>query len=139
MVPRGVEVLVKKAAIDEEFRTALLEQPMAAAGAIGLELGATEVALLKAVRREQLESIIAHTDVDPRIRPVLMGNTAGPMLKALNKHSLRYEVPCAVVGATVGPLDGPVGWAVLAGILGAIALPLVLLWRWIRRRAQRKE
>jgi hypothetical protein len=138
MVPRGIEVLVKKAALDAGFRSALLASPVAAAESIGLGLGRTEVALLGAVRREQLENVIEHTHVDPRLHSVLMGSEGGPMLAALERCSHRYEVPCSVVGAIADPVGGLTGWALLAAALGAAALPLVLAWRWIRRRKRRK-
>jgi hypothetical protein len=53
-VPRGIEVLVKKAAVDLEFRELLLEQRGGAAAAIGLELDPAEAAMLSAIPREQL-------------------------------------------------------------------------------------
>jgi hypothetical protein len=137
-VPRGIEVLLKKAAVDAGFRAALLERPAEAPAAIGLELGPTEATILRAVRPEQLRAAIAHTRVDPRAVPVFMGRDAGAMLEAADRYSPRYVAPVAVLGTLAGPLDQPAGWALLAAMLGAIALPMVLLWRWVRRRRRRR-
>ena len=56
-VPRGIEILVQKAAVDEQFRAVFLDRPIAAAETIGLKLGETEVALLKAVPRGHLATM----------------------------------------------------------------------------------
>jgi len=82
-IPRGVEVLLKKAAVDAEFRELLCEERMRAAEAIGLELDAAESAMLTAIPREQLESIIAQTLVPVEQRRVFLGRLAAPMLALL--------------------------------------------------------
>ena len=82
-IPRGVEVLLKKAAVDDEFRELLFEGRIRAAEAIGLELDAAESALLKAIPRDQLESIIARTLVPVEQRRVFLGRMAAPMLALL--------------------------------------------------------
>ena len=58
-----MEVLVKKAAVDEDFRARLLCDRVAAADEIGLELTPTEQAMLSSVPDRQLESIISRTEV----------------------------------------------------------------------------
>ncbi|MDD4891086.1 MAG: hypothetical protein PHU85_14285 [Phycisphaerae bacterium] len=82
-VPRGVEVLVKKAAVDPEFRATLLAKRAAAADEIGLRLEPAEALMLNAVPARQLEMIIGTTKVDPRIRPAFLGKVAAAMLVAL--------------------------------------------------------
>jgi hypothetical protein len=82
-VPRGVEVLLKKAAVDAEFRELLCEERIRAAEAIGLELDAAESAMLKAIPREQLEYIIGQTFVPVEQRRVFLGRLAAPMLALL--------------------------------------------------------
>jgi hypothetical protein len=82
-VPRGMEVLVKKAAVDEEFKGLLLTERSAAADAIGLELNEAEAAMLNGVPAVQLEGIIANTAVNPKLRPAFMGRAAAVMLAAL--------------------------------------------------------
>src|SRR5208283_2423223 len=82
-IPRGVEVLLKKAAVDDEFRELLCEERIRAAEAIGLELDAAESAMLTAIPREQLESIIARTLVPVEQRRVFLGRMAAPMLALL--------------------------------------------------------
>jgi hypothetical protein len=82
-IPRGVEVLLKKAAVDAQFRELLCEKRLCAAEAIGLELDAAESALLTAIPRGQLESIIAQTLVPVEQRRVFLGRMAAPMLALL--------------------------------------------------------
>ena len=46
-IPRGIEILLKKAAVDTEFREILLDDPNQAAAAIELELEPVESAMLQ--------------------------------------------------------------------------------------------
>lgn len=82
-IPRGLEVLVKKAAVDPGFKKILLDQRAGAAEAIGLKLIPSEEAMLAAVPVAQLEGIIAHARVSPKFKPVFLGYAAGAMLAAL--------------------------------------------------------
>jgi len=82
-IPRGVEVLLKKAAVDTEFRELLFAERGNAAAAIGLELDAAESALLQGIPREQLEAIVGRTLVPVEQRRVFLGRVAGPMLAVL--------------------------------------------------------
>jgi hypothetical protein len=82
-VPRGIEVLVKKAAVDPQFRQLLLEKRAEAAKTIGLELRPSEIAMLAGIPQAQLEAIISQTRVDAKLRPILMGAAAAVMLVAL--------------------------------------------------------
>lgn len=81
--PREIEVLIKKAAVDGEFRAVLLERRAEAAGAIGLELNAVETAMLAAIPREQLEQTIARTEVPEPSRRAFLGMAGAAMLAAL--------------------------------------------------------
>ena len=81
--PRGVEVLVKKAAVDAAFRDALLQKKSRAAELIGLALSAEEAALLDATPAPQLAAIIAQTEVPPKQRAAFRGYVAAAMLAAL--------------------------------------------------------
>ncbi len=60
-IPRGIEILTKKAAVDAEFRRLLLEKRAEAAGEIGLKLTSSERMMLATVPAKQLEMIIAGT------------------------------------------------------------------------------
>ena len=82
-IPRDVEVLLKKAAVDAEFRQLLCDERVRAAEAIGLELDAAEGAMLKSIPRVQLETIIAQTRVPVEQRRVFLGRLAAPMLALL--------------------------------------------------------
>ena len=87
-IPRGLEILIKKAAVDPAFKDILFEKRAGAAKAIGLELKAAEEAMLAAVPLPQLEGIIAHTRISPKLKPVFLGYAAGAMLAALGTATL---------------------------------------------------
>ncbi len=82
-IPRGVEVLVKKASIDPDFKILLLEKRSAAAESIGLKLDPTEAFMINAAPVEQLETIIGHTSVPQQHRRAFLGMAAATMLAAL--------------------------------------------------------
>jgi hypothetical protein len=82
-IPRGVEVLVKKAAVDPAFNKMLLEKRAEAAEAIALKLEPAEAAMLDAVPEAQLKAIVANTKVSPGLRPAFLGYAAAAMLAAL--------------------------------------------------------
>jgi hypothetical protein len=83
MVPRGIEVLVKKAAVDPEFRDLLLGQRGRAATDIGLELDPAESAMLGVIPKEHLARIIDQTEVATELRPAFSGRAGALMLAAL--------------------------------------------------------
>ncbi len=97
-VPRGIEVLVKKAAVDSEFRALLQTRRAEAAGVIGLELTPAETAMLNSVPSAQLEAIIGATKVRPTTVPALLGKSAAAMLLAL----ATLAVGCGDTGVTLG-------------------------------------
>jgi len=82
-IPRGIEVLVKKASIDPAFKQVLLERRAEAAKQIGLELDPAEVMMLGAVPGAQLETIIARTRVPQEHRRAFLGKAAVAMLAAI--------------------------------------------------------
>ncbi len=82
-IPQGIEVLVKKASVDADFRELLLTSRAEAAGQIGLALTATESLMLAAVPRGQLEAIIAQVTVPQEHRRAFLGKAAAAMLAAL--------------------------------------------------------
>jgi len=82
-VPRGMEILVKKAAVDAAFREILVAERAAAADRIALKLEPSETAMLAAIPAGQLERVIAGTRVSPHLRAAFMGYTAAVMLAAL--------------------------------------------------------
>ena len=87
-LPRGIEVLVKKAAVDPEFKALLLEARAGAAGQIGLELAPEEAAMLAAIPASQLKAIISSTKVDGKARPAFLGRAAALMIAALGVGEL---------------------------------------------------
>jgi hypothetical protein len=81
-VPRGVEVLIKKAAVDEAFRERLLSERAQAAALIGLKLAPAEEALLANIPAAQLAATISRTVVKPDLRRVFLAGAAAAMLAA---------------------------------------------------------
>jgi acyl carrier protein len=82
-IPQGIEVLVKKAAVDPAFKAVLLDRRAAAAKQIGLDLNTAETIMLGAVPAAQLEAIIAGTTVPQEHRRAFLGQAAAAMLAAL--------------------------------------------------------
>jgi len=82
-IPRGIEVLVKKASVDPAFKELLLTERAGAARHIGLELTPAETLMLAAVPRTQLETIIARTSVPQEHRRAFLGHAATAMIAAL--------------------------------------------------------
>ncbi len=82
-IPRGVEILVKKASVDPKFKRVLLTERAQAAAHIGLELDPAETVMLAAVPATQLEAIIARTTVPQEHRRAFMGQAAAAMLAVM--------------------------------------------------------
>jgi len=82
-IPRGIEILVKKAAVDPKFKELLLSKRAEAADEIGLKLDPAEAMMLQAAPAEQLEVVIDRTVVPREHRRVFLGKAAAAMLAAL--------------------------------------------------------
>ena len=87
-VPRGVEVLINKAAVDSGFKRLLLSDRQGAARAIGLVLEPSEEMILNAIPDGQLEAIINRTVVPEQYRPAFLGSVAKAMLVAITAMAL---------------------------------------------------
>ncbi len=98
-VPRGLEVLLKKAAVDPEFRTLLFEQRTGAAAAIELQLEPAEEAMLKAIPQEQLQIIISQTVVPVEQRRVFLGRVTAAMLALVGVGLAGCEPMAETAGA----------------------------------------
>jgi hypothetical protein len=107
-IPRGIEVLVKKASVDPAFKAILMEHRAAAAEVIGLVLTREEAAMLNLVPASQLQAIIANTKVDKLIMPAFLGKAAAVMLVALGASAAPAQVG-AQNGArvTIQPATAP--------------------------------
>lgn len=108
-VPRGIEILIKKAAVDPAFKQLLLEKRADAAAALGLELTAAEEAMLQTLPQTQLAATVASTKVHPRLRPAFMGYAAGVMLAALGTATAACDNPVSPP-ATLGSQPDPPEW-----------------------------
>ena len=99
-IPRGIEVLVKKASVDPEFRQILLEKRGEAAKEIELELTEAERNTLSSIPAEQLEKIIDNTKVKPEHRAIFLGNVGKLMLAAVVTVALVSVVMVPSLGHT---------------------------------------
>jgi hypothetical protein len=82
-IPHGIEVLIKKASVDDSFRQVLLANRGKAVLEIGLGLTMAEATILKAATKSQLKAIIENTQVPDVQRPVFLGHDASAMLDAI--------------------------------------------------------
>ncbi|HUT35008.1 MAG TPA: hypothetical protein VNE39_16070 [Planctomycetota bacterium] len=103
-VPRGIEVLVKKAAVDAEFHALLVERRAEAADEIGLALDPAEVAMLTSIPASLLEGIIARTTVTPVTRAAFLGKAAAVMLAALGTDLAIADGPAPPGGIAPDPV-----------------------------------
>jgi biopolymer transport protein ExbD len=122
-IPRGIEVLIKKAAVDTGFKALLLARRSGAAGEIGLVLQPSEAAMIDAVPAGQLEAIIARTKVDSRILPAFLGKVAAVMLVALGASASGDAERTAGVRAETAPATAAAVQAQLTGVAGMVAQP----------------
>jgi hypothetical protein len=95
-IPRGIEVLVKKASVDPEFRELLIEKRAEAAGEIDLRLDPAERTILANVPKDQLQAIISRTKVSWKDRAIFLGRAAAVMLTALS--TIAIPTGCATKG-----------------------------------------
>ena len=102
-IPRGIEVLVKKASVDPEFRQLLLDRRAEAAGEIDLELTNAERSMLSSMPAEQLEKIIDNTKVEPEHREVFLGKAAKLMLLAVAGVGVVYMVTPKFTSTGISP------------------------------------
>jgi len=120
-VPRGIEILVKKAAVDAEFRELLLGERAAAADRIGLVLEPAESEMLRTIPRPQLERVIGQTAVPLAARAAFLGYAAVVMLAtgtptafADNIH-VRTGINPDLVEKKRDPVDLEVGTGAIEG------------------------
>ena len=75
-IPRGIEILLRKASVDPAFKELLLRERGGAAEAIGLKLEPGEAMMLSAAPAAQLEAVIARTSVPQEHRRAFLGQAA---------------------------------------------------------------
>ena len=102
-IPRGIEVLLKKAAVDEKFRELLLHDPSQAAASIELELDPVELTMLQTFPKEHLAAIIKQTEVPEMHRRTFLDKSAIAMLALLTAGVAAYS--CSL-GNRPGPITG---------------------------------
>jgi hypothetical protein len=81
--PRGMEILLKKAAVDEDFAKILLESPEDAARLISLKLHNSERRILLNTPRDTLQTMIRHTTVKRHQLSAFKTLSASLMLAAI--------------------------------------------------------
>ena len=81
--PRGIEILLKKASVDEDFAKVLLESPEEAARLISLDLQDSERRILVNTPRGTLQTMIRHTTVKRHQLSAFKTLSASLMLAAI--------------------------------------------------------
>lgn len=81
----GIEVLLKKAAVDAEFCGHLKGARHEAAKLIQLQLGEIEVNILRSIPLEQLDALIRQTTVPEEQIDVFRGNDSAAMLNTIRE------------------------------------------------------
>ncbi len=82
-IPRGMELLLKRAAVDSAFRADLLARRARVADELNLPLDRTERSMLDGIPEAQLRGIITATPVPEPQRKLLSGASAAAMLALL--------------------------------------------------------
>jgi hypothetical protein len=82
-VPVGIEVLVKKAAVDSVFRRLLFRHRGSVAASIGIQLDPAEFAMLKDIPEQQLAQIVRQATVPPEHVALFHGDFGPAMLAAV--------------------------------------------------------
>lgn len=82
-IPRGMELLIKRAAVDASFRADLLVKRAAVADELAVPLDPSERAMLTSIPEAQLGIIISGTAVPEPQRKALTGASAAAMLALL--------------------------------------------------------
>ena len=134
--PRGIEVLLKKAAVDTEFREILLGDPNQAAAAIELELEPIELAMLQTFPKEQLAAIIDQTEVPEPHRRAFLGTAAVAMLAVL-AGSQTAVADGPMVKGSLADMPGIINLAITAGIQPVVPAPQPTIPESIPERVRR--
>ena len=92
-VPIGIEILMKKAAIDSAFRERLLSERSAAADGIDLILEPSEKSIIDTIPEKQLESMIRKSFVKDEHYAVFSGKKAALMIAALTTAAVIIGLP----------------------------------------------
>lgn len=101
--PRAIELLLKKAKADTEFCSAFVDDPLAAADTLSLELTPTEKQILTSMPAATLQDSVNHTRVARTHLPILRAaRTAAAVTLALTA-----VVVAPAVGQTEGIEDAP--------------------------------
>lgn len=87
-IPRALEILIKRAAVDEDFKNELVRKRAQIANELSIPLDASEKAILACVSDEHLQTMISATEVPPIQRKLLAGGTAAAMIALLAQLTL---------------------------------------------------
>ena len=82
-IPRGMEILLKKAAVDADFCARLLLKRSAVSSDLGLDLDQAERSMLDAIPEPQLRAIVAGTPVPEAQKRVLATGSAAAIVALL--------------------------------------------------------
>ncbi len=104
--PRGIEILLKKAKVDVEFQKLFLENPLAAAGSIDLDLKESEKKVLKNTLKPVLKTMINSTFVPKHhVKTFLTAKTAAMFVLVLTSTVLVPSYDLLSTGIPEEPLE----------------------------------
>ncbi len=116
--PIGIEILLKKAKVDPEFKIKLLKERAAVAALIFMQLEPEEEAILNSIPEEQLSQMVDRTEVKEEIKSAFEKYAAAVMIAALgltpvlaagcgSKHTIptSIDIPPATLTATMTPAN----------------------------------
>ncbi len=109
--PIGIEILLKKAKVDREFKMRLLKERAPAAAGICLRLEPEETAILNSIPEDQLSQMIDRTEVREEIKSVFEKYIAAAMVAALGLTPMLATgcrvTPAGVISDTNTPVETP--------------------------------
>jgi len=79
-IPRGLELLIKRASVDPEFKTALVQKRIKLLNELGICLDETEKSILECVPSDHLTRMIDATEVPPAQRKAISSGSVAAML-----------------------------------------------------------
>ncbi|MCL2347807.1 MAG: hypothetical protein FWC50_06040 [Planctomycetaceae bacterium] len=101
--PSGLEVLLRKAAVDADFCLLLKKDWKAAAASIMLELGNIEKAIFGSIPMEQLDTIIRQMEVPSSQQQFFLGSDVSVMLAVIAEEEKLASYRSIQCGGGVRP------------------------------------
>jgi len=101
-VPTGIQRLLRLASVDEDFRRELAARPVELASTAGVELNASERAVLEAMPGDRLAEMARKMPPPPSLRRGLLRQTAATAVVLLGGAALSGTMPACNPGEELG-------------------------------------